>query len=377
MTKYELSLTKDYVPGWTIVDAMRELFQNALDQQTTTPDNEMFWDYDEKEQKFYIGNKSSVLEPKSLLLGASSKANDKNTIGQFGEGYKVATLVLLRNGKTVTFYNYGAKEVWRARFSKSRKYGTDILVFEVDKKFMWQSVPDNNLTIEIGNITFEESLWIGEHNLHMQEAYKYWQTPFGRILVEEDLKGKMFVNGLYICDNKEFHYGYSFNPDQVRLDRDRKLINDFDLKWKTSQMWVGFRDEDNEWDYDAIDAASSLIQEGAPDTEYVKEANSHTNAPRLMAVKEHVVGSFKEKYGDNAVPVSTQEEIESVPDTHKAVIVNETFKKVVTSSPEYVAPASVVKPSLRQRVEEWLEKHGNNLTSVQVAELELILEDYE
>lgn len=72
MTKYELSLTKDYVPGWTLTDAMRELFQNAVDQEVTVPGNTMFWEYHEEIESFHIGNKLSILEPKSLLLGAST-----------------------------------------------------------------------------------------------------------------------------------------------------------------------------------------------------------------------------------------------------------------------------------------------------------------
>lgn len=32
MKKLELTIASDYVPSWTIVDGIRELFQNALDQ---------------------------------------------------------------------------------------------------------------------------------------------------------------------------------------------------------------------------------------------------------------------------------------------------------------------------------------------------------
>ena len=110
-TKIELTIAPNYVPSWGIVEAIRELFQNALDQQEQYPDNEMDWSYDEDEQKITISNKTSTLTAQTLLLGATSKAGDVSTIGQFGEGYKIATLVLLRNNKKITFYNYGAKEV--------------------------------------------------------------------------------------------------------------------------------------------------------------------------------------------------------------------------------------------------------------------------
>jgi hypothetical protein len=374
MTKYELSLTKDYVPDWTLVDAMRELFQNALDQETTVSDNKMFWEYHEDVQSFHIGNKLSILEPRTLLLGGTTKANDENTIGKFGEGYKIATLVLTRLGKKVTFFNYGAREVWRARFSKSKKYGEEILVFEVDKTFPWKAVPNNNLTIVVEGITEEESFDIGNYNLHMQEGYKYYNTSKGRILLDEDMQGKMFVNGLYICTRDIFKYGYDFKPSMIKLDRDRKLIQDFDLKWLTSQMWIDFSEDDDSWDYDAIDTASRLVQENAPDVRFMKSAN-YMMDKKYHAISENVVESFKLKYGENAVPVSSQYEAECVPETHRPIIVTESYQEVIKSSPLYIAPAPVVKKSLHTRVEEWLESYIQELSSEAYLALKEILED--
>ena len=210
MSKYELSLAPDYVPEWGVVEAVRELFQNAIDQQTTLPDNAMFFNYDAEKQLLSVGNKNSVLEVKTLLLGSTTKANDSKTIGQHGEGYKVATLVLTRLGKVVTFYNYGAREVWRPRFVKSRRYGTQVLTFFVDKKYIWQSVPDNNLLIEIEGITPEEYAKIVESNLHLQDVGDVIETPRGRILEDEKFKGKVFVNGLFVCKYEPYQYGYDF-----------------------------------------------------------------------------------------------------------------------------------------------------------------------
>lgn len=375
MTKYELSLTRDYVPSWTIVDAMRELFQNALDQQIQVEDNTMFWEYHPEIESFHIGNKLSILEPKTLLLGSSTKTEDKSTIGQFGEGYKIATLVLTRLGKKVTFFNYGAREVWKARFSKSKKYGAEILVFEVDKKFPWAAVPNNNLTIVVEGITPEEQMEIWNSNLHLQSAYSYWGTPMGKILTDPRHKGMMFVNGLYICTSKEFGYGYNFNPEHVTLDRDRKLITDFNLSWTTSQMWASFQDDDDSWDYDAIDAAGQLLEKNMPDVKYFKTANNYSNRPRYKAVLDQAHDSFKTDYGENAVPVSYQHELETVPSTHKAVLVPEVYKEAITSSPKYVAPARVVKKSLRDRVEEWMGKWDEKIDDEAYAELRSILDE--
>lgn len=379
LTKYELSITPDYVPDWTLVDAMRELFQNALDQETTVPDNKMFFEYHDDIESFHIGNKLSVLEPKSLLLGSTTKSDDDNTIGKFGEGYKIAALVLTRLGKKLTFFNYGAREVWKFRFSKSRKYGSEILVVEVDKKFPWKAVPNNNLTIVVEGITEDEYYSIGEHNLHMQEAYAHWKTPKGKILLDEDLKGKMFVNGLYVCTNDEFHCGYDFTPSALTLDRDRKLVGDFDLSWATSKIWSDFQDdaEATDWDFDTIDKAIQLLELGAPDVKYLKQVNYFDEGPRYSAISTHSYRNFKHDYGDNAVPVTTHDELEAVPDTHKPVLVKEAYKEVIVSSPEYTPPPDEVKQTLRDEVEDWINAWGEGLSNEALVALRAIAEEFD
>lgn len=378
MSKFELSLAKEYVPTWGVVEAVRELFQNALDQQTTVEDNTMFFEYYEDTESLHIGNKLSVLSTSSLLLGASTKRDDNKTIGQFGEGYKIATLVLTRLGKQVRFFNYGAREVWSARFVKSKRYNAEVLTFFVNKSYPWLKVPDNNLTIIIEGITPEEYQQIVEANLHTQEGYRYWQTTKGRILLEPDLKGKMFVNGLYICTAEDFHFGYDFKPDQVKLDRDRGLIKDFDLQWNTSQMWASLDDNDEYgWDYDTIDMAGQLVAKNAPDVKYLKQSNEWKNDTKYKAIQEQVVDSFLHDHGANAVPVTTNEELALVPTTHKPILVNESHKNIIMSSPMYSAPAPVQLPSLKQKVQEWINEWHTCLDAEAVNKLQDILEGHE
>ena len=93
MKKLELTIASNYVPTWTVVDAVRELFQNALDQGDYT------WHF--AAGTLTLTNCNTSLSTSSLLLGTSTKAGDLATVGQFGEGYKIATLVLLRSGKQV------------------------------------------------------------------------------------------------------------------------------------------------------------------------------------------------------------------------------------------------------------------------------------
>lgn len=362
MTKYELSLTKDYASGWTLVDAIRELFQNALDQETVNNDNPMFWSYEDG--IFKVGNAKSVLKTKSLLLGASTKSDDDETIGKFGEGYKIATLVLIRLGKKVKFYNYGAKELWTADISYSKKYEEHILVFNVDKKFPWNKVPDNDLTMEVEGITYEEYLDIMDSNLHIQKEYKTIKTEYGEVLLDEKYKGKMYVNGLFINEVKNFHYGYNFKPKMIKLDRDRKLIEEFDLTLTTSKLW------NNTNDVEALSIATRLVMEDVADTKYVKYTNNYTNE-----LSDSVAKEFVKTYGRLAVPVSNQEEFKNVEKGKQAIIIPENVASVIKKSNviKYVEPIKV--KTLSEKVEEWLDFYGGNIKREAKRELIKILKE--
>lgn len=364
MKKIELTIASDYVPSWGIADAIRELFQNALDQEMQCNDNKASWEYDAAAQTISISNKKSVLTTNSLLLGSTTKSGDPATIGQFGEGYKIATLVLLRNNKPVVFYNYGCREVWRPRFVKSRRFGADVLTFFIDTKYPWSSVPNEDLTIKIHNISEDE--WnniIVPTNLHLRTDYTVINdTEFGQIL---DIPGKVFVNGLFVCDYAEYKYSYNFKPDVLRLDRDRKLASDFDLKWLASKMWRVAKGPD------MLLHVTKLLEEGAADVQYI--ADTFIGSLQNIALEAYL--QFIATYGSNAVPVSTQYEASKVPDTHKPIVVNETYKRVITSSSLYSAPEPRPEPpSISERLMDWLRKYKDELSVEAASELEELIE---
>jgi hypothetical protein len=65
------------------------------------------------------------------LLGTTSKAGNKDAIGSFGEGYKIAMLVLTREEYIVEIDN-GEKR-WTPEFEYSRKYDEELLVIKETK----------------------------------------------------------------------------------------------------------------------------------------------------------------------------------------------------------------------------------------------------
>ena len=160
MRTYELSLTTNYVSDWDFPMAIRELIQNGIDQEAVDHHNNFSIEY--RDGSIWFRNPKSRLKINTLLLGRSTKRNDENTVGQFGEGYKIAALVLNRMGKSFTVHNYQKKEIWTTRFVNSRRWHDKILVFDVDEKHE----DGIGLSVEVGNVTKEEyeslqSVWLG------------------------------------------------------------------------------------------------------------------------------------------------------------------------------------------------------------------------
>lgn len=324
-SKFELTISVNYASNWGITEAVREFIQNARDEQVQNSDNKMFLKYDRDNQKFIVGNKNSVLNINSLLLGVTSKENSNDTIGQFGEGYKIATTVLLRLGKSVTFYNYAMNEIWTTKLVRSRRYGGELVpTFYVEKAtglFKSRVIEDYSLIIEIEDIDDSEYEDIKESVLYLQDSYSKDKTPYGEILTDDKYKGKVFVSGLYVCTNSNLNRGYNFNPDQIKLGRDRNITADFDIKWTASRMLSHINSKDSENLY----KLSSTF-----DGQYIPNFISSD-------IRMNMATRFIEENGNDAYPVSDQEEYDEASKAGlKPIYVSDTQKSLLLASNKFI-----------------------------------------
>lgn len=236
MNSYELPLSPNYVCNWGVKEAIRELLQNAIDGERCGYKKSI--EYNEGEQTLYIINEGTKLPKSSLVLGCSSKDSVDGMIGKFGEGYKLALIVLLRKGFKVDIIN--ADEEWEPRFANSEKFNTQVLTINV-----------KNLSTENNKCINTELCFAicGVDKKSYEELLVYFpcidedygnvvESENGYILLEPKFKGKMYVEGLYIQSDNNFQYGYNFNSDVVDLDRDRKAINYYELRRLTAASVV-------------------------------------------------------------------------------------------------------------------------------------------
>lgn len=317
MRKYELSISADYVPEWGITEAVREFFQNSIDEETRDSSNKMFFDYDRDSQVVRVGNRHSDLDIKTLLFGVTSKNTDGRMIGNHGEGYKIATVVLLRMGKTVVFQNYCRKEIWHPRLVNSRRYGGVMVpTFFVEDVPVWGSVPEHSLIIEIGGITPEEYGKIQDSNLHLQEDVCRRETSRGAILEGEEYRGRIFVGGLFICEETKLDIGIDFKPDVVHLERDRTMVNSFDVQWHAARMIEELKD--------AEITKKSLDH-------YSGHYISHLAIPKKIT--DEITEEFINEHGARAVPVASQDDMDKLKRKgYKPVIVSAAKRDIILNS---------------------------------------------
>ena len=300
---YELTLTENYVSDWDFYDAIRELIQNGTDQEILDTSNHFDMIYDPGEKVLRFVNATSKLKINTLLLGRSSKTNNSDTVGQFGEGYKIAALVLNRIGKTFTIYNNNKNEVWKSKFVNSKKWLEKILQFTVIKN----ETDNKGLVIEIGNVTYLEYEGISDIWLQRYEEKNDVEkipTMYGEILLNDELSGRIFVNGLSVNSKNEMHYGYNFKPKYIKLERDRRTCDDWEMGYVTTRMIC-----------EAVLAGSLSIYEvtkladmDAKDIYHMSFAYYEENVAK---VKELLLQQFDAQYLDS-IPVETQEEYNRV-----------------------------------------------------------------
>lgn len=303
---YELSLTENYVSDWTFNDAIRELIQNGTDQEILDSENEFSLVYDWGDNILRLKNSKSKLKINTLLLGSSTKSKNEDTVGQFGEGYKIAALVLNRLGKTFTIYNNEKKEVWTSRFKNSEKWKEKILSFYISQR----ETEETGLCIEVGNVSLDEYRGLSDVWIKFDEddymGMNMVVTSYGEILMNEDYSGKVYVNGLYIHCNADLKYGYDFKPKYMKLERDRKACDSFNAREITCRMIAeGMVNGDI-----PIEEVSRMVNENVDDV-YNFEYNTYEND--VQKVQEAILEAFDNQNPQPySIPVSSQTEIKKV-----------------------------------------------------------------
>lgn len=342
---YELPLARDYVRHWGVTEAVRELLQNMLDSESPN-------EFSILGHQLSITSRFDTLPASTLVLGQTSKADNADAIGSFGEGFKLALLVLTRLGYPVTVLNGSVS--WTPDFTYSDLFGIEVLTITEEPIF-----DNQGLTFQIDGLHHDDTTLINEMCLFMQAPMTdVIGTRYGSILPSRP--GKLYVGGLFVCDT-ELTYGYDVLPEYLKLERDRQTVDSWDLRHMAKEMWLDTKNWDHIADMMEKDVSDlGLLEYGCPEI-----------------LKEVCYRKFKEA-NPGAIAVKSQAELD-------AVVAKGMIKTVYTGGSYYAAVSGfkdhqtmraihMAVKSPKEELQEWLAKHRRELRHpVRVAFNELLV----
>lgn len=302
-----LTISRDYVVKWGVWESARELIQNALDTKKykiTYTDNEVT-----------ITTYAGALDRRNLLLGVTSKRDDDSSIGTYGEGFKLAMLVMLREGKSISIKN--GKDLWTPHFSHHPELHHECLALSIFEGAVEGDA--DTVTFTVGNLSAAEIAEIQSKTLHNFNTDNIeaehngsfcWDTPRGE-------NSKLYVGSLYVCDlGKKFMMSYNFAPNILHLDRDRQSVSDFHLALEATRM-MAMSGNYELLAYLAENSADDVSDYYSVETSYSSSSRSEEMNPDIRDV---VSEGFVKSHGLNAYPINANmNEVQKRVQTMKAV----------------------------------------------------------
>lgn len=194
-------ITSSFASNFTAIDAGIELLSNAIDTNTAVS-----YKYDNGQ--ISISDKGKGISKKDFLFDISLK--DENSIGQFGEGIKLAALAMAREKRNLTI------------ISKENKYVASIEYDNEYKKYILVINIESTKKTTGTQITFKGNE--DEYNKIKSYFLKYSDCHYEKLGDSMILPGgKIFVNGVYV-QNIDSIFSYNIK-NKTAVSRDRKTVN--------------------------------------------------------------------------------------------------------------------------------------------------------
>jgi hypothetical protein len=288
MNVIQYPISFKYIQHWTIQDALREIYQNAVDAGGVAIE------YTHDPDQLVIHNHQGCFEPQDLLLGESTKTNDPNSLGKWGEGLKLGALVCIRNAKEISLIDYNSMREYKFGDTAFDFGDTTIKTLAVEvNDLVGKDVPTQGVNVVIKNVTESEYGTFISSCLMLNNGLKDALTKKDRsILIDPKEQGNIYIGGLYICNIAKLKYGYNFKPGDVTIGRDRNITSDYSVLSQCAYLWEEFQEDER---------LIEMVEAGTYDVTYI----SYHHPQKLIDI---LYARFCEKYG-NKIPVGDENEV--------------------------------------------------------------------
>jgi hypothetical protein len=109
------------------------------------------------------------------------------------------------------------------------------------------------------------------------------KRPMFEVDILPDRPGEVFVDGLFVCKEDKFKYGYNFPAHLIELGCDRSIANSLGLAWETSKVWAEKFNDPGE--------VLQMMTDGQLDVQDIHYHISKAQATRITK-------AFSERYGN-------------------------------------------------------------------------------
>jgi hypothetical protein len=227
MPKISYMVTDEYVRDWKRIHALREIISNGIDAEIEKRAT-LNVRHDSRTQKLYVRNDRTKLDVKALYFGGTTKADDDRLVGQYGEGLKLAMLVLAREKVPLRIHN--CDEDWDVKIEPDER-GVKVLTLYTRRS----RNPDDCVEVEIGDVN--NDLWYEARSMFLRLAppLESFDTSYGQILPEVDQVGKVYVKGVLVGEFPKSAFGYNFRD--LDVGRDRVSFDQSSAQTRIARMW--------------------------------------------------------------------------------------------------------------------------------------------
>jgi len=204
--------------------------------------------FDEKKGVLEFSNFKASLTRSALNLGGTSKRNKSAQAGTHGEGFKVAALVMARQGYQVRYesssfywtFVLGGKDgkqlycnlspIAESRLIRLKKQSTDKTA-----QSRWRGLTANcweDVSVQVGRVhgpkwgkklEVDQVMNFLKVSIDLHPPSNIIHIPgSGNLILDPAFKGKIFLKGLLISEShSSLKFGYDFSDGRVNRDRER------------------------------------------------------------------------------------------------------------------------------------------------------------
>ena len=197
MEEWTYPISINYRQSWGEWEAIREIVQNMMD---STGDFRI----SREPTGLLLQDSGTGLRKKHLLLGVSEK--EEGARGKFGEGLKLALVVLKRLGYDVTIT------------SNNLKIG--IKTVEIEGETCLKLIIDETPNDIVGTRIFIEGYYgetFEENFVNNGNKNILYECKYGQIIDEEETR--LYVKDIFVCPLRDATYSYNLNDIEVSEDR--------------------------------------------------------------------------------------------------------------------------------------------------------------